>query len=158
MEISLERSSSGIPYIEMGDMGRLIFSRTLKSDRGYKWFCYVRKYIDTVIIKNTVGKRQPVKFAEQFSLMYTMRLYRDEENVWGVKKGTIPPKIQKFFRKTFVELGIEHNNILYFPEDKIGDLKEIIDRTDFVKIVEEIPVKKKTTKKRGRPKNKSLQP
>lgn len=135
IEIYLERSSTGIPFVEMGDLGRLIFSRTLQTHRGYKWLCYIRKYIDTVTIKNTVGERKKVQFAEQFSLMYTFKLYRDYECLWGVKKGTIPVKIQKWFRKTFLELGTIIEDELYFPESKVDELKEIIASTDFNQIV-----------------------
>ena len=150
INISLKMSSLGTPYIDMGDLGRLIFSSTLKCPLGYKWMCYVRRYVNEVKLKNTVGGRQTAKISELDSIMYTFKLFRDTEDWRGVKKGTIPPKIQKWLRKMFKELCVEKDNILFFPDRALDTLKSRIEKTNFDKIVKK-PEKRKRKEKNETP-------
>lgn len=148
IELSLEYSIKGTPYIEMFELGRLIFSKTLKTNKGYKWLCYIKNYNNKVNVSTDKNEKQIVTIPEQEAICYTMKLYRDTASTWGVKTGTIPKPIQKWFRKTFKILGFEEEDVLYFPESKLAELEELIENTNFEKMVH--PPKKRTIKKRSK--------
>jgi hypothetical protein len=145
MNISLEISDRGTPYIEMYDYGRLIFSKVLLNKEGYKWLCYQKRYENRVNISGDKDNPRYVTIPEYEAIVYTFKLYREIESIWGVKKGTIPKKIQTWFRKTFKEFGVEKDGVLFFPSRNIPQLAEKIEKTDFDKILK--PPKKRKKKK-----------
>jgi hypothetical protein len=145
IELSLEFSDKGTPYIEMFNLGRLIFSPTIIHPLGYKWFCYVRNYETTINI-GTKEKPNYSTITDQDAIMYNMKLYRDTECTWGVKKATIPKPVQKWLRNTLKQLGVfSESGDLIVPKNEMLNLKELIDQTDFEKMVN--PPKKKKVRK-----------
>ena len=138
-EMELKYSTTGTPFIEMFSFGRLIFSRTLMKREGYNWLCYVRRYSEKSVTKNaTTGERSILKVPEFDAIMYNFKLYRGtddgEYRPRGVKRETIPLKIQKWLRKQFENLCIEIDNELYFPHSQLDTLYDRIENTDFTKM------------------------
>ncbi len=143
MVIKFLYSKSNIPYIDMGDFGKLTFSKTTAhKDKGYKWLAYYRAYIDAVVIKKT-SKGEIIKDVYEVpdydAYVFTFKMKRDYKGEYGIPRGTIPPRLVKFFIKTFEPLLAEDD---YFPYENVKLLEDIIENTDFDKVLSE-PIKRK---------------
>jgi hypothetical protein len=148
LNIELKYSEKGIPYIDLDKYGTLIFSQLTATEKGYKWMAYNHSYRETVKLKNTAGQRYEKEAFNRISHVFNMFFKRDMGNLWGVPRGTIPPKIVKELRKIFLSL-IEDD--FYMPFRNLELLKDILEGTDFESLIK---VKKKAPKKKKKARRK----
>ncbi len=150
--VEFKYSDKGTPYIDMGDSGILAFSKTsAHGERGYRWLSYNKHYDEMIVIKKTV-KGQPVRDIYEVpaheSCAFTFKMKRDYKGLWGVPRNTIPPRLVKFFIKTFDSLTEDD----YFPFKNIKRLEKIIEKTNFKKVLSQpIKRKKRKVKKNAKP-------
>lgn len=143
----LKRSSSGIPYIELGeDYGKIIFSRTTQTQSGYKYICFSHRYHTEVKIKKGAGYEMH-KMEVNNSFVFNMLMKRDDAGVKGVPTGTIPRRLVDWLKATF-EPHLTEDNVL--PFSAIEQLRPIINGMNVDKILE-TKVKRAYNKRTSKP-------
>ena len=122
----LKYSKSGTPYIETPE-GRIIFSPSLKTKKGYRWFTYSHQFSNNVSVgigrKVTVSTRDSVAFDRTFQL---------------------PAKALPIDLKT--KLKTIFNSLMdkdgYISFENVSLLEDILKNTDFEKIYNPTPKRK----------------
>lgn len=150
-KIQFKYSNKGTPYIQIGYMGKLIFSKiTSHPEKGYKFMCFSHQYIDNISIKNTTGKRKIVKVPTNES--YTTNMYLQRESKNGNKKpkglphNTLPGRMKDYLKKIFNSLLDEEG---YLPYEKIDILKKKIHNKNIKTILSKVQKKRKSRKKKS---------
>ncbi len=117
----LKYSISGTPYIET-PIGRIIFSSSLKTKKGYKWFTYSHQFSDAVgaVIVST---RDSVAFDKDFQL--PTKAFPIELKV----------KLKTIFNSLMDEEG-------YISFENVSLLEDILKNTDFDEIYNPKPKRK----------------
>ena len=141
--ISLKYGEKGQPYLDLGKHGQLIFSTMTAHDKGYKYFAYVNRFIEEIVLKTGDGRK--IKLENGFdSYMFNMHFKRNEKGSQGVPNGTIP-------RKVVTKLSAIINQFLvedaYMPRTSIHLLGDAIASVDWDKLLHK-PKKRKYEKKK----------
>lgn len=144
-KIEFKESDGGVPIIELGEYGRLQFSKiTSHPDKGYKYLCYMNNYVDTVSIKGQ-DRSKTLSIPTNDSYTTNMKLERNARLKKGLPYGTIPQRLKDYLKKTLRK----YLNDGYFPYFCIQELKDEIDGQEIEPILDEVQKKrKKQTKKR----------
>lgn len=130
----LKRSSSGLPYIDLGeDYGKIIFSRTTQTQEGYRYICFSHRYVDMVKIKKGKDGYDLHKMEVNDNYIFNMMMKRDDAGIKGVPNGTIPRRLVDWLKATFEPFLIE-NNIM--PFSAIEKLKPIVNGMNVDSILE----------------------
>jgi len=128
----LKYSKSGTPYIETPE-GRIIFSSTLKTKRGYKWFTYSHQFSDNVSVGNgrkvEVSTRDSVSFDKDFQL---------PAKAFPI---VLKTKLKTIFNSLMDDQG-------YISFENVSLLEDILKNTDFEEIYNPKP-KRKYKKRRA---------
>jgi len=148
-KIQFKKSTQGTPYIEIGDLGKFIFSKiTSHSEKGYKYMCFSHNYMDVISTKNTNGKRKTYSIPANNSYTVNMKLERESKNgskkAVGLPHNTIPGRMKDFLKKTLKPLLDDEGYISY---SKLDILKSKIDNKDISTILNEVQKKRKPKKK-----------
>ena len=122
----LKYSKSGTPYIETPN-GRIIFSSSLKTKKGYKWFTYSH-YSNDVI---DVGAGQAIVVSTRDSTAF------DKDFQLSAK--TLPIELKTKLKTIFNSLMDEEG---YISFENISLLKDILKNTDFEEIYNPTPKRK----------------
>ena len=149
--ISLEYTNKGVPFINMGEHGRLTFSKlTAHPEKGYKFITYNRSYMDEVRIKKKVNGEvieEYYKAPSRDSYAFDMRFQRktgQQGQTKGIPRNTIPTRLGDWLRKTFKKYITTD---LYFPYGNIKLLEEEIEKARVKNILSK-PQRKRKIKKR----------
>ena len=122
----LKYSKSGTPYIETPE-GRLIFSSSLKTKQGYKWFTYSYTDIESV----PVGNGRSVTVSLRDSTCF------DRSSQLPVK--ALPAELKNKLKTIFNSLMDEEG---YISFENISLLEDILKNTDFEEIYNPKPKRK----------------
>jgi hypothetical protein len=150
--ISLEYTKKGIPFINMGEHGRLTFSKlTAHSEKGYKFICYNRQYMDKIRIKKKVDGKTVEKLYKaptRDSYTFDMRFQRKTgQQTKGIPRNTIPTRLGDWLRKTFKKYITTDK---YFPYENIKLLEEEIEKAKIKTILSKPQRKRRMKKKKGK--------
>ena len=122
----LKYSKNGTPYIETPD-GRIIFSSSLKSRKGYRWFTYSYVSVDNVSIgagrRVEVTTRDSVAFDKSFQL---------PASAFPIELKT---KLKTIFNSLMDDEG-------YISDKNVSLLEDILKNTDFEEIYNPKPKRK----------------
>jgi hypothetical protein len=122
----LKYSTSGTPYIETPE-GRIIFSSSLKTRKGYKWFTYSHQFSDHVGIGNgrkvEISTRDSVAFDKDFQL---------PAKAFPIELKT---KLKTIFNSLMDDQG-------YISFENVSLLEDILKNTDFEEIYNPKPKRK----------------
>ena len=123
----LKYSKSGTPYIET-PAGRIIFSSSLKTRKGYKWFTYSHQVSDVVDVGSG---RQAVIISTRDSMAFD-------------KDFQLPAKALPIVLKT--KLKVIFNSLMddegYISFKNVSLLEDILKNTDFEEIYNPKPKRK----------------
>lgn len=149
--ISLEYTDKGVPYINMGEYGRLTFSKlTAHPEKGYRFVCYNRVYREKVRIKKKIEGEvveQYIKTEGRDSFTFDMffeRTVGQQGQTKGMPRNTIPTRLGDWFRKTFKKYITKEK---YFPYKNIKLLEEEIAKAR-IKTILSKPQRKQRVKKK----------
>ena len=130
--IIFEYGPKGQPIIDLGKHGRLIFSSLTVSDKGYKYFAYVNRFIEESVVKNNTTGKRSIKTENGFdSYMFDMHFKR-HSGKQGVPSGTIPRKVVSKLSKIIDQFLIED---MYMPQSCIRLLAAAINSVDWEKLL-----------------------
>lgn len=141
--IVLEYGPKGQPIINLEKHGRLIFSSLTVTNKGYKYFAYVNRYIEELVVKNNTTGERSIKTENGFdSYMFDMHFKRNGGKQ-GVPSGTIPRKVVTKLSKIIDQFLVENT---YMPKSCIKLLAAAINSVDWEKILRK-PKKRKLKRK-----------
>jgi len=151
--ISLEYTNKEVPFINMGEHGRLTFSKlTAHPDKGYKFITYNRTYIEEVRIKKKVDGevveefyKAPTRDSYAFDMLFQRKTGQKQQK--GIPRNTIPPRLGDWLRKIFKKYITED---LYFPYENIHLLEEEIEKAKVKNILSKPQRKRKVKKRKGK--------
>jgi len=148
--IVLQYSENNVPFIDLEDYGRLIFSSiTSHPTKGYRFLCYNRSYMERIRVKKKSNGETVEKFIKaegRNSCVFDMSLERkvgQQGQTKGVTKGTIPPRLADWLRKTLKKYVTEDK---YFPYSKINSFKKYLAKQSIDKIIAKPQRKRKKIK------------
>ena len=149
--IQFKESTGGTPYIEIGDLGKLIFSKiTSHPDKGYKFMCFSHEYIDIIATKNTNGNRKTYSVPTSNSYTINMQLERESKNgnkkALGLPHNTLPGRMKDYLKKVFKPLLDEEG---FLPYCEIETLKKKMDGRKITTILKKVQKKRKPRKKKS---------
>ena len=129
--ISLVYTDKNVPFINMGEHGRLTFSKlTAHPQKGYKFICYHRAYEEEIIIKRKVDGeikketyKAPARDSYTFDMEFQMKVGQQGQTK-GIPRNTIPTRLGDWLRKIFKKYITEDK---YFPYENIELLEEEIE-------------------------------
>ena len=137
--IVLEYGLKGQPIIDLGKYGRLIFSSLTVTNKGYKYFAYVNRFIEELVVKNNTTGERSIKTENGFdSYMFDMHFKRNGGKQ-GVPSGTIPRKVVSKLSKIIGQFLVEDT---YMPKNCIKLLAPAINSVDWEKMLRK-PKKRK---------------
>ena len=149
--IELQYSEKDVPFINLEDYGRLIFSSiTSHPEKGYRFLCYNRSYMERIRIKkktNGESVEKIIKTETRNSCVFDMNLERkvgQQGQTKGITKGTIPPRLGDWLRKTLKKYLTEDK---YFPYSNITPFKKYLARQSIDKIIAKPQRKRKNIKR-----------
>lgn len=125
--MKLKHSVSGVPYIEVDDYNKFIFSSTTRNDQGYKWLVFSGMSTVTTAISSGKGKtkrKTEVVSTNPVSAIIDM----DFTNITKYSKTGNPYLTKKYLMsvydvlKPYVKEGV-------FPDKNLLKLKDALTRT-----------------------------
>jgi len=141
--ISLKYGAKGQPYLDLGKYGQLIFSTMTAHDKGYKYFAYVNRFVEDIVLKSAAGRK--IKHENGFdSYMFNMHFKRNEKGTQGVPNGTIPRKAVTKLSEILNQFLVEDT---YMPRTSIHFLGDAVASVDW-EILLQKPKKRKYKKKK----------
>ena len=146
IKIEFEESDNGTPIIKLGEYGKLMFSKlTAHPFKGYKYLCYVNKYLDTITVK---GKERSKSYSipTNDSYMVNMKLERNSRLKKGLPYGTIPQRLKDFLKislKKYTEGG-------YIAHHLVDELKADINGQVIENILDEVQKPRKKRRKKSK--------
>lgn len=145
--IELKFSDKDVPFIDMGEYGRLSFSSiTSHPTKGYKYVCFSRHYEDNIRIKKKVRGELVERFVSTSGRDATTLDMNLQRSVGRVKKGfhrgMIPQRLGEWLRKKLKPYLVNG----YFPYNRLGDLKLFLAKQDVEEILSK-PQRKRINKK-----------
>jgi len=148
--ISLEYTDKGVPFINMGEHGRITFSKlTAHPQKGYRFICYNRTYIDEVRIKKKIDGEVVEEFYKaptRDSYVFDMSFQRKTgQQTKGIPRNTIPTRLGDWLRKIFKKYITTDK---YFPYANIKLLEEEIEKAKVKNILSKPQRKRKVKKKK----------
>lgn len=147
--IEFKTSKSGLTFIDLDDMGKLIFSRlTSHPEKGYKYLCFTHEYIDVIPIKNTTGKRKTINVPTNDSYTVNIKLERKTKSgntkAVGLPHNTLPGRMKDYLKKNIIPLLDDDGYLSY---RKIDILKRKINGRNIQTILNRVQKKRKKRKK-----------
>ena len=130
--VELKYSKNKTPYIEV-PTGKIIFSRALKTNKGFKWFTFSYGFEDVV----NVGAGQ--------SLIVSMRNSTVFDREFQLPVNALPIDVKNKLKTIFNSLMDEEG---YISVENVSLLENILKNTDFDKIYNPKP-KRKYKKRKG---------
>jgi len=130
--VELKYSKNKTPYIEV-PTGKIIFSRALKTNKGFKWFTFSYGFEDVV----NVGAGQAIVVSMRNSTAFD-REFQLPVNVLPID---VKNKLKTIFNSLMDEEG-------YISVENVSLLENILKNTDFDKIYNPKP-KRKYKKRKG---------
>jgi len=120
----LTYSVKGIPYIEIDDETRIIFTKITKNDKSYKWLAV--KCVET--LNGEVGKgnrRKSFVKTTAVNFMTDMKLRGFPRGLVGRHPSLTKVKhalLKRLFKKMCIEDSSD-SDMLLFPEEKLSELE-----------------------------------
>jgi hypothetical protein len=143
--ISLKYGAKGQPYLDLGKYGQLIFSKMTAHKKGYKYFAYVNRFIEEIVMKNGATGERKIKTENGFdSYMFNMHFKRNEKGTQGVPNGTIPRKVVTKLTSIISQFLIED---AYMPRESIKLMGKAIESVDWEKMLQKKKPRKYKKKK-----------
>jgi len=142
-KIQFKESDSGIPIIELGEYGRLVFSRiTSHPHKGYKYLCYSNNYMDAIVVKKNGDGNKVINVPTNDSYVINMMLERNARLGKGLPYGTIPQRLKDYLKKKLLKYLDDE----YFPYYCVEELKEELEGKEIESILGKVQKKRKPRK------------
>ena len=138
--ISLKYGAKGQPYLDLGKYGHLIFSNMTAHDKGFKYFAYVNRFVEEIVMKNNTTNVRTIKTENGFdSYMFNKHFKRNEKGTLGVPNGTIPRKAVTKLHSIISQFLVEDT---YMPRASIKLMGDAIESVDWDKLLKKYQKKK----------------